>query len=368
MVTGFEIALVAAGGVGGVAGGGALARYGARRTLTRPAGCDVAAERSVVAAVRAERSNYPTVAALEAEDFYDPAYRAWWEALAAAYGEVGDPAALDALVASDPEGDDLLERGRAEGLTGRRLVRVGARVLAAGEDRRLYGGRAAPRETGEREIPLARAYTDPPLARRTLVRGTLGVGAALGAALVGALGLGVAASTLATLAVWVIVAGGALIALVDHDTMYLDDQVYVVTAVGGWALAAAADLIAGDGGRLVAGLAVVAATAAVFEGANVLYERVRGRTGMGRGDSMILVLSAGVPSAVTGAWVVGVDGVVAGLALGVIGAVGMMVRGWLGRGPRFTRQTPFAFGPYLAAGWLVAWGLAWLANLPAVHP
>jgi leader peptidase (prepilin peptidase)/N-methyltransferase len=99
-----------------------------------------------------------------------------------------------------------------------------------------------------------------------------------------------------------------------------------------------------DPGRLAHHALGAVAGLVAFAGTAWLYERLRGRTGLGLGDAKLL--------AAIGAWVgwIGLPGVVAiasvtGLAAGLLGAV---------RGGRLALDARIAFGPHLCfAAWIV---------------
>jgi prepilin signal peptidase PulO-like enzyme (type II secretory pathway) len=422
----------------GVGAGAALApfitKYSARRVMKRPAGAEVAAEKSVLGAILSNPLNYLIVDVMQAKDFYHPEHAAIWTALEDELGDarinasrnaktkrevrislkekfgekisrqalrwstrdayrlekdklmtrramnkalkkrnekIKTRCSSEALVARMnvlfPETADLLERGAAETLDKRGLIKCGEKVVAAAADRGSLGGSATVTTTGDFDAPLRRDYLAPTERAIVATGGALALTLGVAPFLIGALGLGVGASLIALLALWVVAFSGAVIALVDLATMYLDGRVFWQAALCGWGLAAVAALAEDDPRRLLAGLFVVLATAVLFEGLNYLYKLVRGFNGMGFGDTMILVVTAGVPAALTGSWSLGSYCVIAGLLAGLLGWIFNFARGLFKLGPRFTRTTPFAFGPYLEIGWVVAWVWSLHVSLPGVH-
>lgn len=167
--------------------------------------------------------------------------------------------------------------------------------------------------------------------------------------------VGVLALTVA--AYQVLLLGAVVLALVDHDTQYIDTRTYTVTLLAAGALTVAAAVAGGDLGRLLPAAAVGAVTVAVFEGTNAVYTRQRGTAGLGFGDTLLVALTVALPAALSGSWVVGYVSVMVALLTAAAG--------WgLGqRAGRLTRESPFAFGPFLLAAWPAAWALTSLTGL-----
>ena len=157
-----------------------------------------------------------------------------------------------------------------------------------------------------------------------------------------------AARLLAAAALVVLSLASVAWAVVDFDTMYLDTPMFWPTTAAAWLLAVLAGGLDQDWRRALAGVAVAVVGALVFEGSNLAYRLVRGRDGMGGGDTLILLATAGVPAAITGAWVLGYYVLIGSMVTAIVGWVVQRAVG------RLDRHTPTAFGPYLALGWIIA--------------
>jgi hypothetical protein len=145
-------------------------------------------------------------------------------------------------------------------------------------------------------------------------------------------------------------AAAIIVALVDVDTLYID---YVALA----GMYAAVGIIGVDAvldGRpswLVTGLAVAAIYAAGLELVAYGWSKLRGRSGLGGGDTLVLIPSIAFPVAATGLIEAGVWGFVAMVVASLVGQ-GIAVVGGTS-----DRHTEFPWGPYLATGWLFGWVL-----------
>lgn len=365
-MTTLELTLAVGGGIVGLLASPLLTRRAARRTFAQPTGAAVAEERSVLGAVLVDPARYEYMAELTEEDFFHPEHAAIWRAIVTAGDEGRRAGALDFSGIDDATVSSLTELGEREHLSRRGLIGRGTLVVIAAGDRGAYKGAAPVVETGDFDAPLQRTYVTPTRNRQVWSALASVVGGALGGWLAARGAPSALAGVLAALAVLTVVTSGVVIALVDIDTLYLDLRTFWFASALSWALAAGADLAAHHGGHLLVGLAVVVVTALLFEGSNLAYRLVRGIPGMGFGDSMILLMTAGVPAALTGTWLLGSYAVIGGLVCGVGGWVVAFVRGRLGRGPVMGRRTPFAFGPYLELGWLVAWVALVALHYPGV--
>lgn len=340
-----------------------VATFAARRVLAQPVGVAIGAERSVLGAVLANPDNYETVAVMTSEDFYDEGHQRLWEHVVTAVAAGG----LDDLRTTDPElVERLRELGAAEKLDRKALIRAGERVVTAAGDRGDLAGGGAVRVSNDPEYPLVREYQPPSWWRTFAVAVTMALLLVGSSLLTELLGRGRAETTLDLVALAIVIVTGAVVSLVDIDTMYLDGPVFWWGALGAWLLTGFGALTNGGSGRVVAGILVVLGTAGLFEGANLIYRAVRGFSGMGFGDTLILIVTAGVPTVITGSWIVGGYSVIGGLLCGVVGWAATWVRGIAGWGPRVTRTTPFAFGPYLEVGWLLSWWWLLAIHYPGV--
>jgi len=184
---------------------------------------------------------------------------------------------------------------------------------------------------------------------------TLGIGAIASLVLALALHKSFPSSlslALASIAGLITIFSGVELSLVDIDTYYLDSPVFIPTVIAAWMATAGAALVMHNPGRLIAGVAVAGAIAIGFEVLARLFALVRGHT-QGAGDTWIIILTAGVPAALLGSWRVGLFGMLAGCLTSIVEWSIRRKRG------QANAETPIAFGPHLAAGWIFSVSL-WL--------
>ncbi len=153
----------------------------------------------------------------------------------------------------------------------------------------------------------------------------------------------------ATLAMLALGFMSVVVSFVDQDTMYLDMPVFGYGVVTAWLFAILAAVTSGEASRLLAGLFVVIPLFIVFEVTNFLFQKVKGVAGMGFGDTLLLIGTSGIPAAISGSYLLGIHCLIAGLLSGIFVWVVKRVKG------EITRESPFAFGPYLAIGWILGW-------------
>jgi len=153
----------------------------------------------------------------------------------------------------------------------------------------------------------------------------------------------------ATLAMLALGFMSVVVSFVDQDTMYLDMPVFGYGVATAWLFAILAAVTSGEASRLLAGLFVVIPLFIVFEVTNFLFQKVKGMAGMGFGDTLLLIGTSGIPAAISGSYLLGIHCLIAGLLSGIFVWVVKRVKG------EITRESPFAFGPYLAIGWILGW-------------
>lgn len=373
--------------VAGAVAGWGLTLVAARRTLAQPLALALTEEVTVLRGVLSEVRRLPYLTSLTAHDFAAGSHARLWQALLsnspecaglaedaeegefAARGEalaarrsdflsqvrgsllagpapVGDVAALEQLL-----GDVL------EPLDDAAVVDAGQAVLEAGMDRNRLSGAglvlptSTPDSTDVTRPPLHRVYVPPERGRRLVSSSLAAAAFALAPGLASSSGMTGAALVAATLSVLVLSVLSIVVSLVDLDTFYIDMPVFAAGSAVAWAGAAAAALLDGSPGRLLSGVGVIVVTALLFELGNRLHKLFRGHDGQGFGDTLILIATAGVPAALASSWTLGYYTIMAGMLLGVAGWVVGAARG------RLTRSTPFAFGPYLSSGWVLAWAV-----------
>lgn len=374
-------------GVLGVLAGVALAGYAARRTVAQPLALALDDEVQVLVGVLADLRRLPYLTPLNDSDFAAGAHQRIWAALLAvadidlsglsdAPSDSECAAVGEKLAARSDEVHAELQRrlgtspsravdlGRlahlaavsAEALpTDAQVLEAASAVMQTGSDRARLAGPAPvvatlnPDSADPAHPPLARFYVGPTRLRRVLSGAVAGAVAAILPGLAASAGLSGPAAWIAVAALCSMSAGSLVLALVDFDTMYVDLRTMVATGVVTWVLAPAAALAAGDVERVVAGVVVVAVAAVFFELMNRIHRWVRGTDGLGFGDTLILLVTAGIPSALTGDPMLALYSLIAGCATFVLAWVCGALAG------KVTRHTPMAFGPYLAASWVLGW-------------
>jgi leader peptidase (prepilin peptidase)/N-methyltransferase len=139
------------------------------------------------------------------------------------------------------------------------------------------------------------------------------------------------------------VMGWLLLALsaIDIRVRRLPDVLTFALALSGLATAA---LVNQD--RLVEHLAGAVFGYLAFVAIELVYQRLRGRDGLGRGDAKLL---GGI-----GAWI-GITGLPSCIFVAALSAIAYVVIASLLRGRRIGADTAVFFGPFLAAGGWVVW-------------
>jgi hypothetical protein len=304
--------------------GPAVAWYALRRSMAQPIPAPVEDEAVVLATVLDAPDTFFKVCLLEPEHFAFTPHRELWAAVRELSVPSEDPdqiaeaaqaqvearvleldrdelrAALTAAEGVDEELLDELYGDDAPVADGEEAVlRAGASVLGAGDERVTLEGRIklVTDPDGGRTSPLRRVQ--PPLDAARVVSATL----ACAAGAVGAWTLG--DTWLERSALWILAIGCVVLALVDLDTMFIDFVTLVPTTVTAWVFAVPAALRAGGTDRIVYAAVGTVATVAGLELLVRIYSRMRGRFGMGGGDSALLVATLSVPLLVSGDTMVG---------------------------------------------------------------
>jgi len=330
-------------------------RYARKRALSQPLEAHPALERKVIETLTDRPGWYVYVHQLRSEHFTGADEANAWKVLADLNAGIDFPE----LPASEKKAYALLEKletsvhghdtpSRGIGYqTREELVEAAGKIYNAGLDRGDYSGQNRIVETGDPETPLRREL--PPVTpKRDTANFLIHAAGAVASVVAGG-------NHLSTLALLTLTIGSAIWLWVDIDTMYIDTRSFAALGSAAWVCAivgAAQDNRTTDA---LTGLAVSAAIVIFIEAINQIYRRIRHQHGMGTGDYMLIAATIGVPVAVTGSWTLGQGILIVSLGLGILGWLIKRVRE-----PGFGRETPYAFGPYLACGWMVGL-LLWAA-------
>lgn len=317
-----------------VAVGVLLAKVSRSRAVAQKVSCEVDAEVEVleVAKTRADLIAVAVGAGMNAESFTCPARSRRWAELAAAASEM-------CTYTEETAADYKPESGDQEAKI---FVKQGEKVLAAQLDRESFEGALPVVRSSSEERPLR--FENRPVSRQRFVFSALWM-------LISVLVSSVAASGNFGLAALMAVAGyGLSVTLVDHDTLFIDYPTFAVGTAASWGLV----LLAVQQGELasdnaVMGLIVTAGWILTYKTIDIVLRIVRGVNGLGGGDLLIMISTTGVPVAVTGSLTLGIYAMLATGLLAIAFAIGRKV--FTGR----SHRDAFALGPFLSAGWLVAY-------------
>jgi hypothetical protein len=368
--------LIAMGALIGAAAGAPLARFAAWRASRQPLAYDVDAERAVLRWVLDRPGRMVRLGQLTPEHFADSTHAALWQRLRELVGPLpvlAEDSSEDIIVAAEASVafDPVTLRTIAQqfgyvpvaGPFTHDPMTAAQQVFELGDDRLRYPGASPIERGGPGEDPLVRRH-------RPAGRQRKAVAALLGAA-AGAVTPSLAAQAwpqgtafvFAVSALVVLSVGSIVWALVDQDTLLIDLETFFPLAGAAWLLTTLAAFAGGDPMRVAKGFGLSLALAIFFRLVNTIYGLYKLRTtgqrvdGMGGGDSWLVLATAGVPAALTGSlnvwYLCAMSGMVAAVLV------------WLLRWPtrwRIERTTPFAFGPYLALGWIIG-GAAVAAGL-----
>jgi prepilin signal peptidase PulO-like enzyme (type II secretory pathway) len=375
-----------------------LERFARRRALAQPVDVDLDAERLVLQAALANPAWIADGAELSPGEFAEPAHQLLWAAMrdlhegsdspippgalfteditaalerrlaagspvAPGSAEVGcgvagpdavSPGLLEHLALDEP----LFERARQalftvsqrRELSHEQYLKAGELVMAAFEDRTEFCGPCqtlqAPDGSWVRCLP--------PLARRRSVvtAGITIAGFAAAPWLAAAATTSVAAWAVATTATLLLVSLSMLVALTDIDTLRIDFETFFPLGAFAWLLSGVAAWLDGRLGDVGWALAVVGAVVLLFEGMNAVFHKLKGQQGQGFGDTLLAIVSVGVPVALSGEPLVGYWAVMCAAA----GALSWFAIRRL-RGTDHAQARLNAFGPFLAGGGLAGWVL-----------
>lgn len=219
-------------------------------------------------------------------------------------------------------------------------------LISSYEDRTSYNGVNKIISTNEKEKPLVREATRPNVSMQVV---------ALVVTFLGSIAiLNFESNWLGRVALLILLVASLEWAIVDLMTMYLDDKAFYLGVSLGWGLTILALWEQHRLSQLIPGVVFTLAMVVIFEGINKYFRYRRGMDGLGFGDTLIIVGTVGIPTALAGAWVLGYRIVMLSFILGIMGFFYMKIVN------KHKKTQPFAFGPYLAIGWvfgIISWVL-----------
>jgi len=348
-----------------------LVRVAAWRTQKQPMSCHPEAEVLLLRTLLKRPQDSALVLDLEAEHFVDPARGSLWSEMKShcmKYVEHGEETTReqslgnrDTLNGKLPENFkemltfNVLNAAAVEGdadiMNEADMVVAAEKIYSSGLDRTRYVGNSKVVRTGDPLAPLMRDASRPTKAHILVYLLVMFTGTLVSLSVGTAVSSGVAAVAYAA-SMLVLLSGGIVWTIVDLDTLYIDVPTLLLFGGSAWALTAIGAFISGT---LANVLTALAATLVVVGSVFIMslgHAKLRGNPGMGTGDFMLMPATLGVPVAITGMWVMTNWILLTSLILGILGWVVKYLKV-----QDFGRRTPYAFGPYLACGWVLTLGL-----------
>lgn len=219
-------------------------------------------------------------------------------------------------------------------------------LISSFEDRTSYNGVNKIITTNEKEQPLVREATRPSVSMQVVAL----VVTFLGSTAI----LNFESNWLGRVALLILLVASLEWAIVDLMTMYLDDKAFYLGVSLGWGLTILSLWEQKRLSQIIPGVVFTLAMVVIFEGINKYFRYRRGMDGLGFGDTLIIIGTVGIPTALAGAWVLGYRIVMLSFILGIMGFFYMKIVN------KHKKTQPFAFGPYLAIGWvfgIISWVL-----------
>ena len=228
------------------------------------------------------------------------------------------------------------------------LIIAGSEIINDYMDRTLFNGNSKIVKSQNETLPLKRVYTPYKTSKKLFVYGLTVVSSWANYGLINSLEMSSIVKILLGAALVLLTAFSILWALVDIDTMYLDMPSFYIGIIVTWILVIMGGVVSADIKYFLPGITMTVLMVFIFELINLLYKKVRGSDGMGMGDTMIILGTIGVPTAISGSWQMGYRITMLSFVLGIIGWFYNKVKN------NAKKEEPFAFGPYLALGWMLA--------------
>jgi prepilin signal peptidase PulO-like enzyme (type II secretory pathway) len=343
-----------------------LVLLAANRSKHQPLPYHLDEERNILATVLKNPASIELIADLQADHFVDPTYGRLWSIMHK-YVNTSKSTHTVHVHPKFPDDDidlhdssplldifDVPDIALAsallsyDSLNSNDLVHQAELVYNSGLSRDQYVGRLSIEQTGDPLLPLH--YEVLPATKFSIFTTfmMLFIGFRVSHITANSLYEG-SAATLMTLSLSVLVIGSVIWTLVDIDTLYIDvASLYVIGGLA-WILAVAGSYVNHTLNTQLLGVGAAMVVVLFIGVISRFYTSIRSQTGMGGGDYKIMLITIGVPVAVTGNFVLGNQILMFSLFSGIVG--------WLIKRctqPGFTKDSPYAFGPYLAGGWIIA--------------
>lgn len=240
---------------------------------------------------------------------------------------------------------------QTEILSEEEVVASAQKIYLSGVDRTYYAGNSKVIRTGQASAPLVRETSKPTMLQTLLYFCALLIGTVVCLS-VGFMENNSMVAVAYSAGMLLLLSGSIVWTIVDLDTLYIDMPTLVAFGAGAWSCTVVGATIAGTLSNVLLGFVATLIVGGFIFVVGILHTKLRGKPGMGGGDYMLMLVTIGVPVAVTGVWAMANWILLVSLLLGIVG--------WLVRYLKvdgFDKNTPYAFGPYLACGWFVTLGL-----------
>lgn len=346
-----------------------LLRVAAWRTLRQPLICYPEHEKSILASVGANPSYAALILDLKPEHFVDSARALLWDeikhyclTLVTHTDDSTHELVLDnkntlskvepeLLLAALSAEAALVLRDEWESVDEDKFLERSKLVYASGVDRDYYGGKCIIEKTNKPSIPLVRLVVGTSLMHAILTFTMLAAGAVASISTSHYMYSGRSALLLSC-GMLTLLMGSVIWSIVDLNTLYVDVPSLLLFGGLAWGFTIWGSLLADAAVNIYIGIGASLFVGVFIFLVSLAHMRIRGKPGMGGGDYMLMLATIGVPVAVTGIALMANWILLVSLCMGILGWVFKYTRS-----DNFNKNTPYAFGPYLACGWFVTLGL-----------
>jgi len=326
-------------GLTGLGAGPLLVATAARRTRQQPTPISVPDERTTIAGALQHPDLLPELSALSPHDFTGPHRPALWAAITEQVPTGGNTLATHL---DDPTEDELAASCNTHpNLSATDLAAAAQTVADAADQRTRYQGRAP--LTFDTDPPTYQP--PPPTPTRT---GTISLLLGTAAATTTWL-LGGTARPLELVAMLTLIATLTIISLVDLDTLLIDVPTLLLGTAAPLAILTLHHTINGTTATLTTAIVATTLLGVALWLTDLAYRHVRGHSGLGGGDQLLLPAAVAIPTIVSG------DILLIPLSLVAAGILALTTTVTRAAAGRTGFRQPLAFGPYLTTGWLAGW-------------